>query len=725
MFCVLLLISLVRQSMYFAKCHIIMSVENDILKNFGGTSANNLNDVLKSFEDSEDEIHTFFHSSYHAMNDLDSLKTSSKDTFNVLSLNIQSIHAKFDEFKTLLSVFNESDINFGAIALQETWLSENHDTSLLHIPGYNLINQEKRCCGHGGLIIYLQDSYTYSVRDLQVSSDNFEGLFVDIKKDNIKKKFTLCNIYRPPKRNNCNQVIESFISEIRPIVEILDKENSHILFTGDFNIDLLKINEREKFQDYFDLFVSRGLFPTISLPTRFSRRNCTLIDQSFTNVFQNSDNSSSGILVSCLSDHLPHFSLLDILSRKRTSKKFVKIQEKSHAAMNNFSKYVEESFNKTTWDRDMYLNPNINYEPFEKILTEAKQIYLPEKEKCFNKYKHKASPWITYSIIRSIKLRNYLYQELKSTSPDTEEYDAISAKFHAEKSLLQRTIRNTKKTYYNQQLLKFRFDSRKLWSTINDIINRNKSSRALPEFFTLNNSKIYDKNLIANNFNSFFTNIGPELSQNIPTHPTLSYKSFLKKYITSTFVFQTIQEKDTAEIINALTPKTSCGYDSISTKLLKHIAAVIVNPLTLIINQSLCTGIFPDNLKIAKVLPLYKKGNCHAFDNYRPISLLPAVSKVFEKVAYKQLYDYFVANNLIYDSQYGFRQLHSTELASLELSDRLTQNLDNGDIPIAVYLDLSKAFDTLNHDILLDKLQYYGVDGSALSWFRNYLTNRK
>ena len=199
----------------------------------------------------------------------------------------------------------------------------------------------------------------------------------------------------------------------------------------------------------------------------------------------------------------------------------------------------------------------------------------------------------------------------------------------------------------------------------------------------------------------------------------------MKRTITSRFNFDLIDTSDIYKTTQKLKTKTSCGYDGLSTKLLKQISCFISPTLAIITNQSLFTGIFPDKLKIAKVLPLFKKGDCHHFDNYRPISLLPSISKVIERIVYDQLYEYFSKNGLIYDSQYGFRQLHSTELASLEITDRLVQNMDEGKISLTVYLDLSKAFDTLNHDILLDKLNYYGVRNTANDWFRSYLTNRK
>ena len=169
------------------------------------------------------------------------------------------------------------------------------------------------------------------------------------------------------------------------------------------------------------------------------------------------------------------------------------------------------------------------------------------------------------------------------------------------------------------------------------------------------------------------------------------------------FNIEPINEDTTIKIIDRLQPKSSHGIDNMSTKLLKTVKSEICKPITLIINQSLVTGIFPNKLKIAKVIPLYKKGDDSIFDNYRPISILPSISKVFERTMFNQLHEYFDTSKLYYSSQYGFRDKHSTELAALELVDRITHEMDNNAIPINIYLDLSKAFDTLDHNILVNK----------------------
>ena len=193
----------------------------------------------------------------------------------------------------------------------------------------------------------------------------------------------------------------------------------------------------------------------------------------------------------------------------------------------------------------------------------------------------------------------------------------------------------------------------------------------------------------------------------------------------TSFTFDCVSDSTVMSVIKTLATKNSTGIDSISSHMLQKLAPSIITPLTHIINQSLCTGIFPHRLKIAKVIPLFKKNDPHIFDNYRPISLLSSISKTFEKVDFNQVYEYFTNNELFYNSQYGFRKLHSTEYASLELVDRISQYLDNGKLTVTVYLDLSKAFDTINHEILLKKLEYYGFTDTPLKWFRSYLHNRQ
>ena len=199
----------------------------------------------------------------------------------------------------------------------------------------------------------------------------------------------------------------------------------------------------------------------------------------------------------------------------------------------------------------------------------------------------------------------------------------------------------------------------------------------------------------------------------------------IKKKVNSVFTLKKIEEYTVKRTINNLPNKDSYGFDGFSTKLLKLIEPAITKSLTLLTNQVLTTGVFPDKIKIAKVIPIYKKGEPSTFNNYRPISLLPAISKVLEKIIFDQLSTYLKDSKLFFDHQYGFRPKHSTEYAALELIDRIITQMDQDEIPINIYLDLSKAFDTIDHLILIDKLKYYGINGTNLNLFSSYLNNRK
>ena len=442
------------------------------------------------------------------------------------------------------------------------------------------------------------------------------------------------------------------------------------------------------------------------MPTRFSHRNASLIDQLFCKMSSPDTRNAnvSGILINNLSDHLPYFSSLDICSPSKQTPKFILCHNNSPECIRQFYAYVLSEMSTLSFDTDTKANPTSNYEKLHFVLVSAREKILKPKLVRFNKYKHKLNPWMTIGILKSIKYRDKLYKKLKLMDNSSVAYSNCNTNLRTYKGILQKCIRAAKIDYYRNKFENDRNNIRKTWKTINEIMNRNKKSSVFPSHFIINGNKISDKEFIANNFNSFFANVGPNLSNTIRTNSTKSVKSYLKIAINSTFSFNMITSTDVIKLINELKPKHSAGHDNISTNLLKHIAPLIIGPLTVIINQSLCTGIFPAKLKIARVIPLYKKDDCHILDNYRPISLLTSISKVFEKVVFKQVYHYFTEKKLFYCHQYGFRTLHSTELAAMEMTDRVLQDLDNGKLPISVFLDLSKAFDTLDHCILLEKL---------------------
>ena len=700
--------------------------KENILKRFGGSNVNDLSNILKADAEDENSDNLLSQKSpYIDISELSSYLRNCNGHFSVLSLNTQSIRAKFDQLLAVITELTSQNLYFSAICLQETWQNDTDNLSIFNLPNYHMVSQGKICSGHGGLITYIHNDYTWIKRNLGEPSDIWEGLFLDISSNEMHKKITLGNIYKPPRNNNNNNNIETFTNQLSPIISQLEKENSYCLIAGDYNMNLLQLPSRDKFADFFDMMCTSGFFPQITYPTHFTRRSCTLIDQIYCHSPHNvTFKTTSSILVSAISDHFACCASLHISRPTKSCPKYIIINSTSDKAMADFRNELSNINLFSLISNDLDTDPNLSYEPIHTILTETKDKNMPRKTVKYNRYKHKLSTWITTGIVKSIKYRDTLYKKLKILDPDTPEYDINKTNLDTYNKILKKNIRMAKQKYYKNEFDRYKNDIKKTWECINNILQNKKSKQQYPKSFLINGTKISDRHIVADKFNKYFTLIGPELATKIDSSNKKPFDSYLTNRQNLSFEFEFSSPEIVAKAIDKLKPKTSCGHDNISSKLLKFIKDIISGPISIIINQSLKTGIFPNKLKIAKVLPLFKKGENELIENYRPISLLPSISKIFERIVFDQLYKYLDSNNLLYKSQYGFRKKHSTEMASLELIDRIYHDLDNKKIPIAIFLDLSKAFDTLDHNILLHKLNYYGVNGNSLSWFNSYLTNR-
>ena len=325
------------------------------------------------------------------------------------------------------------------------------------------------------------------------------------------------------------------------------------------------------------------------------------------------------------------------------------------------------------------------------------------------------------------------------TKPTSPSYAAKKDKLQQHKHLLNKLIRKTKKDYYTTQFIKYSNDCKNTWKLLNQVAGRKQIKKSLPKMFKLKlegpkeihkseslELKIEGDKNIADEFNFFFSHIGSDLSQSIIYSGSKLVETYLKAPTNTRFTFNLVTDEEILEHIGNTLPKNSCGYDNLSSKMLIQLAPIIHPVIRLISNQSLVTGIFPRQLKKAVVIPIYKGKNTdpNDFGNYRPISLLPVLSKIIEKVVQKQLYEYMDSNNLFNNSQYGFRKNHSTEYAAMEFVDKIGETMNNKQTPFAIFIDLSKAFDTLDHTILLQKLRFYGIQGTELAWFESYLTGR-
>ena len=214
------------------------------------------------------------------------------------------------------------------------------------------------------------------------------------------------------------------------------------------------------------------------------------------------------------------------------------------------------------------------------------------------------------------------------------------------------------------------------------------------------------------------------MAKKIPVNKDKHFSDYITHHVVNSMFLEPVTEQEILNIVKLFKNKHSRGHDGIPMFLLKNVIHNILKPLSYICNLSLKNGIFPEDMKMAKVIPLYKKEDPMIFSNYRPVSLLTQFSKILEKIFNNRLTKFITINNVLYDGQYGFRHNHSTELAVLEMIEKITNAIDNKMISIGIFIDLKKAFDTINHDILVQKLSNYGLRGVASKWISSYLENR-
>ena len=252
---------------------------NIFLSHIGGIRNNDLNNILHTNEFDSVELQTTRRSSYYDLDSFHKLTSSTNKCFSILSTNIQSINAKFNELEAFVEDLGKHNFKFSVICLQETWLSDNDDLCLFLCQVMTVCHRGKHCSGKGGLIIYVDTKYTTEIKLNSNMHESWEGLIVRIKGGGLAKTVTLGNIYRPPRSSNYD--LNAFIDEFSHIISSLENNNNHLILAGDFNINLLKLNENELYSNFFDTLKSHSLYPLITLPTRFTRITGTLIANLF------------------------------------------------------------------------------------------------------------------------------------------------------------------------------------------------------------------------------------------------------------------------------------------------------------------------------------------------------------------------------------------------------------------------------------------------------------
>ena len=325
---------------------------------------------------------------------------------------------------------------------------------------------------------------------------------------------------------------------------------------------------------------------------------------------------------------------------------------------------------------------------------------------------------MTIALLKSSKHKENLYRKCIGHDRNSNLY----REYINYRNQYNKISRKAKQAYFASELTKYKNNAKFTWKTMNKIIGRSMSNKSISEKIKVNDIEQQDPNIISDSFCNYFTNIGMKYASKIPEPANNHIYYMQQEQLRNSFFMSPTDPEEIHRIIMKMKPKNSCGHDGISSKLLKNVSQVIAVPLSIIINKSIETGVVPRSMKLAKVIPIYKAKDKTLMENYRPISLLPTISKVLEKVVHCRLYKFLCLNNQFTEYQFGFRPNRSTTDAVCTFISDVMTALDNKQYTLSVLLDLSKAFDTIDHNILL--LSHYGVRGLALDWFRSYLSGR-
>ena len=352
------------------------------------------------------------------------------------------------------------------------------------------------------------------------------------------------------------------------------------------------------------------------------------------------------------------------------------------------------------------------------IQSYQKNIYkcFPWRKSSVNRYTNNY-PWLTSALKESLKVKNKLY--INRNKGDNKEARLRWYKQYHNK--LNHILRMTERKYYQDLLSEHKSNVKKSWQVIKTVINKRKY-KPINTKFKCNDKITKDGQVISDKFNNFFVNVGTTLAKNIP-HSNKSPTEYMITNTIDLFILDPVSENEVLKIISNF-KDSSAGWDELKPLMMKNIKESIKTPMTHICNKSFISGIFPFEMKIANVVPIFKSGDDMVFSNYRPVSVLPVFSKLLERLIYNRLICFINDNKLLYDYQFGFQKGKSTYMAMVILIEKISEALDRGDCVIGVFLDFSKAFDTVDHKILLQKLEIYGIKNISLKWFESYLTER-
>lgn len=633
--------------------------------------------------------------------DLDRVKQEKREDEEILlHYNARSIIGKEDELKNIANYIKPA-----AIFITETWLDDSCPKGLAVPEGYYIIRKDRSSefkhkygkTNGGGVAIYIRKGVEIRLETKLIDDFN-EILWCTLRIKTVK--YMIGTVYRA----SYTDLLKADYKGKTEMEELLHKTiHQNLILIGDFNCDLLKPDMIQDCRNLVNLAEEYKLKQLICKPTRFSKTSATIIDHIWIREesFVRKAGTCEGISDS---DHCGIYCYI----KAKINPEEEEITCRSYKSFNpdsyreDVKKYVDESnFKESMQKKDL----NTAFNSWLESLQKAANKNAPYKTFRPNK-KHTNIPWFN-SELREITKNKNMYLKLfrlYHNPKDKKQYKAAKNKqTHLKKKY--------KREYYTKQINEYLGDPRKMWSILKDVTNHNYHENITPDIVNEDT---------ANHFNRFFATVGIQVQKMLNIRFELS-----KLNSSGIFRFHPETTEKIEKLIARIKPAVATGIDELPAKLIKEATPVIAEDLKDMVNLSYETKTFPEQLKIATVKALHKKGEKNDPAQYRPISILTIISKIFERSAVDQLVTYYDTYSLLNPRQHAYRKYHSTTTSLFELTETIKKHIDNGNLVALAALDLSKAFDSLAHNLVLTKLDEMGLNETATLWIKSYLSNRK
>ena len=630
---------------------------------------------------------------------------------NLISVIFNNIDGNASNFDTFVAELGQYENTFSVIAIAETNIDEENK-NLYGICNYNCeynskIQGKKKGSGLG---LYIHEKFQCTrIEKLCQCSQNLESLFIEITNTNEPMTVGVC--YRPP-----NGDLSRFFIEIDALMKELPLQN--VIVMGDFNINLFSANS-----NFEHTFYGNNFIPTISLATH-ERAGCnpTLID----NILVNStgDFVNAGVLESRVSDHHPifYFSRCNIKACNSKSDKLPKFD----FCQTNTDKFLIDVETKITASEFEY--SEASFVVFNDLLSSLlNDNFVVDESKFGNSRRNRLiNPWITNGIIASINGKQTYYRKWKKscTKTNLRGDDDLYIKYKVFRQELRKVIKTAKRVYYYKKFDKAKGNIKKTWSIINEL--RGKSKKNIKASFVIDGKLVENRREISNEFNIFFSSVARKLntkvySSTLNCNHSENFLNYLNNRVSNSILMHNCSDTEINDIIRGF----ECGKSSdINIQILKKSCTYLSGHLSGFYNHFMEFGVFPEILKNGVITPVFKKGDSRHLDNYRPVSMLPILGKILEKIIYNRLYSFLTSMNVIYDNQFGFRKNHSTSHAINYSVNKILNEIEMKNHVVGIFIDLSKAFDTIDHQKLLAKLEHYGIRGRCHKILKSYLSDR-